>query len=241
MTEPLVCGVLLTADRPAMTARAIRSFEAQTYKNKLLLVLDSGRDKLNLKSTALIYATVDPGPNHGELCNLANSLAKGADIIAHFDSDDWSHPERLREQVGLLTQERMDPTLAEFTGRREWNPRQCDCVGYNDVLFWDSVNGEAWFYSHGGARYAVGASMCYWREAWERRPFEPMPTGSDTMWRHKVRVRGETSLQVQGPMMICELHGGNISSKVVERSEQWTRAPHWNDYCRERMEMNVNA
>ena len=248
MTEPLVCGIMLTADRPAMTARAIRSFEAQTYPRKILLVLDSGHQKLNLRNgTRLIYATVDArsateilgkntevtshvGPlTHGELCNLANGMTEGADILAHFDSDDWSHPRRLDEQVAELTATRNMYRVSQ--GRND----PVECVGYNDMLFWDSTSGEAWFYTHPGKHYAVGASHCYWRSAWEREKFKPLLRGADTEWLRRVRCVGSTCSQIQGPMMICEIHGGNVSSRIRDGHEQWKRVPEWDDYCRARM------
>ncbi len=224
MTDPLVCGVMLTADRPAMTARAIQCFHEQTYPNKILLVLDSGREKLNLRSgIQQIYATVENGPTHGELCNLANGMTEGADIIAHFDSDDWSHPERLTEQVKLLQKCRGEG----------W----ADCVGFNDMLFWDSTRQQAWQFSHGGRKYSVGASHCYYRLAWEKVKFKPMVRGADTFWLHDVPCYGVTSAQVQGPLMICEIHGGNVSSRIVDGHEQWKRVPEWDNYCIERMRL----
>lgn len=43
MTQPRVVCLCLTADRPAMTDRAVRCFIDQTYVNKHLLILDTGR------------------------------------------------------------------------------------------------------------------------------------------------------------------------------------------------------
>jgi glycosyltransferase involved in cell wall biosynthesis len=218
-----------------MTERAIRSFEAQTYPNKCLLVLDSGHEKLNLHSSVrLIYATTDPGPTVGELRNLAIGMTTGADIIAHFDSDDWSHPERLTEQVS------------------SHGVRPFECVGYNYMLFWDSTRQQAWFYRHGGARYALGASFCYWRSAWERVKFGHTSKGEDRAWLYKVRAAGVSVMQELGPWidemvrqgkthdlaprMICEIHGGNTSSAITEGHEQWTRVPEFDEYCKTRME-----
>src|SRR6185369_11808099 len=120
--QPLVVGVMLTADRHDMTRRAIASFEAQTYERKCLLVLDSGREPLNLPTNIRQIYKHMPGVKLtvGELRNVANAMAGGADIIAHFDSDDWSHPRRLEEQVALL----------QASG--------ADVVGYNEILFWES-------------------------------------------------------------------------------------------------------
>jgi hypothetical protein len=133
VSDPLVTCVLLTADRPAMTNRSVRCFLSQTYERKALLIFDSGVDGLPpRRGAALVY---DEGQSPGEsiiytdaqrfrgssigaLRNAANELCAGTDIIAHWDSDDWSHPYRLAEQVNLL------------------QASQADAVGYHDMLMW---------------------------------------------------------------------------------------------------------
>ncbi len=251
---PLVVGVMLTADRPEMTARAIRSFEAQTYERKCLLVLDSGTEGPNLRtSIRLIYKHVLGKYSVGELRNLANAMAAGADIIAHFDSDDWSHPRRLEEQVVLL----------QASG--------ADCVGYNEILFWESskpvamlprsgafkaeILGEAWIYENDALDISqkfnpgyensyppVGASYCYWRAAWERLPFPEIQKGEDSHWKRKgARCYGLTAMEEE-PRLICEIHGGNTSSKIQHGFSEFRRAPSFDDYCKLKMEaVNVNT
>ncbi len=232
---PLVVGVMLTADRAEMTARAIRSFEAQTYQRKCLLVLDSGTEGPDLRtSIRLIYKRLPLKYTVGELRNIANAMAGGADIIAHFDSDDWSHPRRLEEQVALL----------QASG--------ADCVGYNEVLFWDSRANEAWIYENDAldisqkfnAGYEdsyppVGASYCYWRSAWERLPFPEIAKGEDTHWKRLgARCYGSTGV----PRLICEIHGANTSSRIVPEFDEYRRAPQWDSYCKLKMEaVDVNA
>ncbi len=276
MSKPLVVGVMLTADRPEMTARAILSFEMQTYPNKKLAIIDSGKVDyfpIWVGKGPMIHRHVNPGPAIGQLRNIANESAAfmGADIIAHFDSDDWSHPTRLEEQVALL----------QAVGT--------DAVGYNDMLYCD--HGEAWWYEHGWHQYALGGSLCYWRKAWERVKFqeseqakddigclkfdgqgkpimEPLVSGEDSRWlRSGIKCLGVSScgcaecgagsgnvlpycpncglrydpnrsvpVVTKEPRMVCEIHGGNTSSHVLQDNEQWKRVPEWDEYCRERLE-----
>jgi hypothetical protein len=183
----------------------------------------------------------------GELRNLAITQAGnvfsahlGGDIICHWDSDDWSHANRIAEQVALL----------QSSG--------AECVGYNEMLFWDERSrhgtcipssygkhpkdkwacqgadrtwwscsmpcGEAWLYS--GGTPALGTSLAYWRKTWERRPFPSLMTGEDASWLTGVNVVGVSSLPNRSqaglphghpgaiddaPRMVARIHGGNTS------------------------------
>jgi hypothetical protein len=231
MKEPAVAAVMLCSPgREAYQSQALSCLERQTYTGDIRLV-----------SRAAVE-----GVTIGEMRNRANELAAGTDIICHFDDDDWSHPNRIAEQVALL----------QATG--------ADCVGYNEMLFWDQRPGqrdgmdalnEAWLYSNPNPRYALGTSLCYWRKAWEARPFQDINHGEDTEW-----IRGLNCYAMSGvqgpetygkdftpPRLIARIHAGNSSSaydpiemarhNMLPRSErQWSRAFEWDKVCREVME-----
>ncbi len=133
MTEPLVCAILLTKDRPEMAKRAVECFRSQTYQNKALYIFDTGaRPCLDAvpdgyPDFGIVYHRgLNEGLTIGELRNRANwwgvrphaEEPPDADIIVHFDDDDVSHPNRISEQVALL----------QASGKQ--------CVGYRDMLFW---------------------------------------------------------------------------------------------------------
>lgn len=198
--EPLVCAILLTRDRPEMAARAVRSFREQTYQNKRLYVYDTGKtpctDALpdGYPDFNIVYhrGLPDEPVTIGMLRNRANwwgirpssTSEPDAEIIIHFDDDDYSHPHRIAEQVAFL----------QSSG--------ADVVGYDELLFWRNLasggwseqssggwSGEAWLYSHNRVpnRHAPGTSFCYWRKTWERKQFNPqLPrrggTGEDYAW-----------------------------------------------------------
>lgn len=252
MPEPLVGCILLTADRIEMTARAVRCFEAQTYKKKALFILDTGSIPVPLtrRQTGIYLPHVKE--SIGELRNRANDMAVSyikPDLFAHWDSDDWSHPQRLAEQVALIES---DPTL--------------DAVGYSDMLFWDQTKcmievdpskrgpdgegalgtvksvGEAWLYTSTSS-YLLGTSLLYRRAAWERKPFEHVSQGEDRRWLAGVRTKGvrSTNTELYNPRMIASIHGSNTSSRIDPASENFKRVPEWDAFCRETMALPIPA
>ena len=219
MDKPTVYAVMLCHGRPEMARRALECFAAQTYERKVLSVWEA------------------PG-SIGKLRNQANSQTV-ADIIVHWDDDDWSHPNRIAEQVALL----------QSSG--------AECVGYNEMLFWNVSRkpkhqpfefeppGEAWLYTGPSDQYCLGTSMCYWRETWERNPFRDTNAGCDDLYWHGrgLRMVGVPAFgfntAIQGepkvPRMIAAIHDGNTCAAIDPTSADWRRVPEWDAYCRARM------
>jgi hypothetical protein len=242
---------MLANGRPEMVARAVRSFHEQEYPEKQLVIWNTGArgdfDEYEADDVVVAWSS-EPG-SIGVLRNRANQLAidlfhDEVEIFAHWDSDDWSHPRRLAEQVELL-----DATRA-------------DLVGYRECLFFDSTAGlarmeagtiraarpdefvgEAWIYRNGNPAGPIGSSFLYPRATWERTPFPDRHAGEDTLWLLKLRgkVHGVPStwsfrgLPDHGPRMICSIHGANTSSKIVAGAAEWKREPLFDLYCRSRM------
>lgn len=262
MNRGIVGCVMLTKDRPEMAARAVRSFHSQTYEPMRLLILDTS-DTVN-RPLALerhrkdyVWRPALQGNTIGALRNEINSWAADyeTDIIAHWDSDDCSHPSRIAEQVALL----------QASG--------ADCVGYNECLFWDtrstgehipcesakayadlSQRREAWLYRCPSPTYGLGSSLCYWRRAWEQKPFADINHGEDVRWITGLKVTGVSSLiqhrplpQISAgatqredcePRMICSIHGANTSVYAPEKDRNmWKRAPEWDEYCERTMRL----
>lgn len=222
------CVMLMSPGREAFQHQAVKCFDSQTYTGGL----------------RLLTLPADPARTIGAMRNYANSLLTDCDIVCHWDDDDWSHPNRIAEQVALL----------EATGS--------DCVGYNEILFWRQaealnsprveLHGSAWLYSNPNPRYALGTSLCYWRKAWEARPFPDINHGEDTEWLKGVRSHAVSTFDLMkptgaDPRMIARIHAGNTSSgydpaemsrhNALPASErQWSRVPAWDKVCREVME-----
>lgn len=238
MADPTVCAIMLANGREPMVRRAVDSFRVQTYQNKSLHLFNTGE---HIKSKITHYSCYSrdlslQGAPIGLLRNesMRHQVCREADIILHFDSDDWSHPNRIAEQVALL----------QSSG--------AECVGYNEMLFyrepitqpWEIVhcacgehyprsgapcpkcheypNGEAWLYSNPNPRWALGTSLCYWHKTWEARPFPDLPHGEDTEWLAEVKCAAVNALHSSKPLpelllsddqprMIASIHSGNTS------------------------------
>ena len=235
MTGPnaTVLCVMLTRDRPQMARKAIECFRSQRYVNKRLLVLDTGREScgylgdyddvrhdwanLSLQSWTI-----------GHLRNEAIARAGLCDIVVHWDDDDWSHPNRLVEQVELL------------------GASGADAVGYNSMLFWDQRQGAfagAWLYRHPDPTYCLGTSLCYPRATWSKKPFEDTSRGEDRLFINGLKTSGVPSVGLGAgtafePRMIARIHGGNTCSRIDPSvPDQWCRAPEFDEHCKERMKL----
>jgi hypothetical protein len=83
--------------------------------------------------------------------------------------------------------------------------------------------------------------MCYWRSAWQARPFLHLTRGEDTAWLSGVRSDGRTSLKERGTAMIAAIHRGNTSGsyapELMVSHEEWTRVPDWDAHCLKVMEL----
>lgn len=206
--SPRVCAVMLTCGRPAMEARARAAFAAQTYKNKVLLV----------------HPSVG-GKTIGILRNEANTRARvetGAQILMHWDDDDYSLPGRMESQAAALV-----ASGAQMTG-------------YNRLLFWRAQKKEAWIWHN--ARLAAGTSFCYWSRVWARKPFGNFPTiihgrrrgpGEDWGWQQGVDCHMTDA--AEGPLMIASIHGGNtmdydLETIVALGGGNWIRRADFDTY-----------
>jgi glycosyltransferase involved in cell wall biosynthesis len=189
----LVSCILPTKNRAAFIPQAIKSFQDQTYPAKELIVLDNGTDiteALIPTDPAIKYAKVTGNKTVGEMRNLCVKMAQGK-VICHFDSDDWSHPDRVTDQVTRLG------TFGVVTG-------------YSEMLFYDVRNERTylWRLPQSPARMVLGTSLCYTREWWSKHPFEPRQIGEDIRF-FKVALKEAhrmVSLTPAKKMMVARVH-----------------------------------
>ena len=258
MSDPTVCAIMLTRDRPELAARAVECFRKQTYADLQFFGLDTGEKCAKDTPYGEPLATTVWMPEQcgkRTIGELRNGAIKGAlgyfnfDIVVHWDDDDWSHPNRIVEQVELL------------------QSSAADVVGYRDMLFWRegvlegegracSRPSEAWLYEHQtpARPYALGTSLCYWRKTWERHHFANETQGVEDHWLREKKV---VSVSAMGPYgtalanrpaiynnpetvrMIARIHGGNTSNGykleeyVAKGSKEWKRVPEWDQRVRE--------
>ncbi len=258
-----VACVMLANGRREMVARAVESFHRQTHEDRLLVVYDTGEQPVEVtlgKGAITIFTgALSPERSIGQLRNEANRLCGKVDAIAHWDSDDWSHPQRLEEQVAFL----------KASG--------ADAVGYRDMVFWDTRAGQfagAWMYTGANPDYPVGTSLLYWCKTWERRPFPHKHHGEETAWYLRVKTAALSSvleprryrmpfaptditfpspitastmvvershIEIRDsatacePRMIASIHGGNTAAAITPGAKEWRRAPEMDAHCREVM------
>ena len=83
--HPMVSCIMPTKDRRKFIPNAIEYFLKQTYKNKELIIIDDGLDKVEdlIPDNKIIkYIYLDIEQSIGAKRNYANSIASG-DIIMH--------------------------------------------------------------------------------------------------------------------------------------------------------------
>jgi hypothetical protein len=240
-SEPRVWALMLVHQKPALALRALRCFEAQTYPNKALVVMNTSPSPIPALDLAKFHhvpddTRADHWRNIGWLRNHALSLnlinkPEDEDIVMHWDYDDWSHPDRMAIQV-----EHLLDTYASV-----------GVVGYREMLFWKQTytlqdkESEAWLYSNRDHSYCLGTSLCYRYGTWKRAPFPILKanrgTGEDRAFCKQHGSEGYDLSPGWPGIMIASQHGANTSTMVVPDSPSWSRQPAFDDYCRERMKL----
>jgi glycosyltransferase involved in cell wall biosynthesis len=191
----LITCLCVTRDRRHWIQKAIDLFRKQTYLNKELVIVADGYDIRQLvpyaKNIRLVQLrnrlTIGAKRNYG------NAFATG-EVIAHWDDDDWSAPERLAGQVAML----------ENSGKA--------VAGYYSMLFTDGPNWWRFLYS---APYAIGTSLCYRKSFWAEHPFEDRQVGEDGAFQ-KTAARAKQLVSADArTMMVASVHAGNTSTRIV--------------------------
>jgi glycosyltransferase involved in cell wall biosynthesis len=109
---PLVSCVMATFDRPSFVALALAGFDAQTYPNKELVIVDDGTRSVEAIAEGRVdvrYHRLHRRASIGEKRNVGNSLAQG-EIVCLWDDDDWYSPERIRYQTLPILYDEADLT-----------------------------------------------------------------------------------------------------------------------------------
>jgi hypothetical protein len=120
-------------------------------------------------------------------CEKANG-----EIIAHWDDDDFSAPERLDDQVSRLIASNLSVT------------------GYGSMVFTDGA--QSWLYT-GTPLFALGTSLCYWRKYWRAQRFREIQMGEDNQFVHNAAAAGQIAVAPAGELMWASIHTGNTSPR----------------------------
>lgn len=199
----LVSCVMPARGRQEWARLAVQCFLSQDYPAKELVILDDADDPAfpeGLSESGVRYHRTDTRMNVVDKRNAVNALANG-DIIAHFDSDDWSDPTRLSRQVELM------------------RTSQKALVGFHSMLFFEPVTQSVAKYI-GARNYACGTTLLYRKSFWEVHPFSRprlVDYGSDNIF---VRVAKETNQLASvdaETLMVARVHPGNTSPTRMDK------------------------
>jgi glycosyltransferase involved in cell wall biosynthesis len=204
----LVSAIMPTRGRPEMASRALDSCLAQLYRPLEIVIADDTDDQSfpdsairDWKGVELVYLRL-PKMKIGEKRNRLCEQARG-EIIVHIDSDDWSAPTRITDQVERLLS----------SGKA--------VSGYHSMLFWD---GEQAFRYQGIHDYSVGSALCYRRDFWQQHPFVAEHRGrwEDNVFVQQARNDNQIIAVDAGQLMVARIHAGNTAPKKPRESpRQW--------------------
>lgn len=186
MRQPFVAAIMPTRNRPWFVAQAIEYFQRQGYPGKVLVIVDNSDDdrtrdivKSYHKQGVLIeyLRATREKQTIGALRNTAviGAMEVRAEIVIHWDDDDWHHPDRIEKQVTALMQSKERGVVMNgFSSGLFWWPFKPDRVAYR--------------YNHGnrsytnGNPYIMGATMCYFTHAWEDNQFQDRDIAEDNFF-----------------------------------------------------------
>ena len=166
MSLPSVSCILPCGYGDKYVGMAIQCFLDQSYQGRLdLVIVDNNESEVEFGVTApadLDQQRVSVQYHRcsrisvGALRNVGTSVASG-EICISWDEDDWSHPDRVAQQVSRLQQSGKSVT------------------GWHNILYWDveKEQGHKYIYSAGRNHppYAMGTSQCYLKSFWEKHKF----------------------------------------------------------------------
>lgn len=206
----VISCVMPTLRRRQWVLKAIENWQRQTWfeQDRELVIVEDVEPSLVrdlmpfLGGRIRYYFTGDRRLVFGEKRNAANLYCRG-EYIAHWDDDDWYHPERLADQMAAL-----GPGV--------------QVVGYRSAQFHDVLTGEVREY-RGGAGDALDSSLLYRRAWWQRHPFPNAQLGADLHFITEARPHLVT-LPGLG-RMVARNHGSNSDARLGWNSWPPSLAP----------------
>lgn len=192
-----------TRGRQAFAREALGCYLAQTWDEKELVIVDDADDRSfpdGVYLPGVQYHLMEKRLTVGAKRNIACSRSRGQ-IIAHFDSDDYSAPERIEDQVIRLMN----------AGK--------SVSGYRSMRFTD---GAKWWLYTGAEDYALGTSLVYERAYWVKNPFKTdCVFGEDTHFIWPARKSSDIVTADAGEFQWARNHAGNTDPRSGMNTNQW--------------------
>jgi glycosyltransferase involved in cell wall biosynthesis len=197
----LISCIMPARGRSLMAQRALRSFLVQNYEHKELIIVDDLHEPafaMRPDFSGVTYIR-DESRSIALKRNHCCALATG-DLIAHWDSDDWSAETRLSAQFKML------------------QLSQRSVAGFCSMLFADETNNDFRKYEHSPDYYALGTSLVYRREFWQANPFKERirPWGEDNVFVDTARDLHQLVSRDAEQLMVVGIHSDNTSQKRME-------------------------
>jgi GT2 family glycosyltransferase len=219
---PSVSILILTRNRPAYLAHAIRAAGAQTHAELELVLVQDGGETLDGKSLDAIEELEFPAiitGHKGEAEGVARSRNRGiaaarADAVAILDDDDLWDPRHVAHLAALLDRDpQVDVAYSDVRLRREDN-------GAERVIARDFDLGV---FSQDD--YVPPSAMVIRRAAFERfGMFDPEFTCSeDWEWMVRVAKGGGVIARSPGVTATVLIHGGAHSALQLSRLDERKR------------------
>jgi hypothetical protein len=191
--------MLLHPRREKFWARASNCFMDQTVRGNLVKVPQDGNKSIGAMRNIGVEA----------------AIKAGADVIVHWDDDDYSFPGRIASQL------------------RDLEESESGVAGYRAMRFWDSTKQECWWYRNDNRRYACGTSLIYQVDIWKRTPFPDLNVGEDAAWCSFVKPVGTLDMF----HLVAEIHGGNTCGHIDPEASEWTRMSSQDEKLKEIMKL----
>ncbi len=195
---PSVACIMPTCDRPEMVARSIRHFLHQSYPRRELIIVDDGRHSVSQLVPAdprIHYIPLGGKLPLGSKRNLACEVAT-ADVIVHWDDDDWMAPGWIDAQVHAL------------------RDADADITGLSQVYFYSPAPRCAWRYVYPSYSkpWVHGATLCYTRAFWQRNKFLPVTVGEDLRFLWSASAQ-RIFAHDRHDLFVAYVHAANTSPK----------------------------
>jgi glycosyltransferase involved in cell wall biosynthesis len=204
-----ISAIMPTRGRQAFARAAFECWKRQRYADTEMVIVDDmdcPSFPAGICDPRVRYVSLPERATIGTKRNLACSMAAG-EYICHFDSDDWSAPDRIADQFL-----RLDGSTYSVTG-------------YHSLVFTDGVGW--WRYAR--PDWIGGTTLFYRRDWWEKHPFLDCPkhrTDSDDGPFVKDARKARCFLEAAADEMIVARihsgHTGNTSPKGVS-GPSWKR------------------
>ena len=199
---PLVSCLLCTRDARHLVQMAIDSYLSQEYENRELVVVDDGPDPIadmlqgipNLVYIALPHDAASLSEKRNIGCRAAHG-----EFICHMDSDDWSGPHRVTDQLTRLL-------LAD-----------AQLGGYSQAFWYDFVDQRASCYTGN----IWGANLIYRRDYALEHPWdETVLIAEDNPFTAAALQLNAIMSSPGGQNFVATLHDGNARRQAGQTS-QW--------------------